>query len=101
MLGGTVATSSDLNGLPGVSISNCSEAYKGAAVIFEPDDCSSCNGVSTVGDGSEKEWEMQFFVNYGKGSMVTYSTLLGSGWRNGATVRVLRRLAAAAISSRL
>ena len=72
MLGGTVATSSDLNGLPG-----------------------------QVGDGSEKEWEMQFFVNYGKGSMVTYSTLLESGWRNGATVRVLRRLAAAAISSRL
>ena len=49
VLDGTIATSSDLNGLSGDSSSCCSE----------PDDCSSCNVASTVGDGSEKEWELQ------------------------------------------
>ena len=61
VLDGTIVTSSDSNGLSGDS-SSCSEA-KVAAVTVE-DDRSSCKVASTVGR------EVQFFVNYGKGSMV-------------------------------
>ena len=54
---------------------SCSDASKGAAVIVEPDDCSSCNVASTVGDVSKEEREVQFFVIHGKGSMVVRCTI--------------------------
>ena len=51
---------------------SCIEVCKSAAVV-KSDDChgSSCNVASTVGDEGEKTDEkLQFFVNYGKGSVV-------------------------------
>ena len=105
------------------SSGSCIEVCKSAAVV-KSDDChgSSCNVASTVGDeGGKKEEKIQFFVNYGKGSVVVRcnphsivshvvpygceeyavcgtrtlesdDTLLRNGIENGMTVRVLRRL---------
>ena len=95
-----------------------------SGTCIEADDChgSSSNVASTGGDeGEKKEETLQFFVNYGKGSVVVRcsphsivshvvhygceeyavcgtrtlksgDTLLQNGIENGMTVRVLRRL---------
>ena len=94
------------------------------AAVVKSVDChgSSCNVASTRGDkGEKKDEKLQFFVNYGKGSVVVRcsphsivshvvhygceeyavcgtrtlksdDTLLRNGIENGMTVRVFRRL---------
>ena len=101
----------------------CFQQFNSGSCI-EVDDChgSSCNVASTGGDeGEKKEETLQFFVNYGKESVVVRcsphsivshvvhcgceeyavcgtrtlksgDTLLRNGIENGMTVRVLRRL---------